>query len=272
MRFPLTMAGLEAANLSVDSGTWRDGPTLLSNGQPLGKDATGRTIVRAPNGRDITILVRRSPWLIDPVPRVEVDGTGVTLAPPLRWSEIVWSALPLGLAFIGGTLGAAIGAVAALANLRIMRGPGGQNRRFARSALVTLGALSLLAVVVVASMNLAQTQAREAANDATQRFHAQLDDGRCTQIYDESAAQFRNITSQVWVQTCEDLRTKAGHVVTSTLRDIRISELRSPSPTATYAEATYLTVYVNATVQETFVWVISDSPPRLAGYHAESQR
>ena len=69
-----------------------------------------------------------------------------------------------------------------------------------------------------------------------------------------------------------DLRAKAGRVVSTSLQHFAVRDIRSPSPPGKYAEASYKTVFTNAMVTETFFWIVSDSPPRLAGYHADSSR
>ena len=80
---------------------------------------------------------------LDPVPKVEIDGTTIKLARALTWYEYLWMGLPIALVFAGGGLGALFGLVATYTSARIFR----SNRRTAIKYALT-GAVSLGAVVV----------------------------------------------------------------------------------------------------------------------------
>jgi hypothetical protein len=272
MRFPLVIAGLDPQRLSVESGGWRREPVVMQDDRPVPKDpVSDRTILQKSDGGEVAVLVRRSALLVDPVPYVEVDGKPIQIAPDLRWNEVAWISAPLLLAFVGGLLGALIGACAAVANLWVIRAANGR-RGFRRTALITIAAASVFLILTTAAANLTNARAREAANQATERFHAQVDAGQCAQIYAEADEQFRTASAEAWQQSCADLRAKADRFVSATLQQFVVRERQGGSSTRTYAEASYRTTFANVTLTETFFWIVSDSPPRLAGYHADSSR
>ena len=55
------------------------------------------------------------------MPKLVVDGKVITLAKPIKWYEMVWSALPILLVFIGGAIGSMTGFIGFSANAKVFR-------------------------------------------------------------------------------------------------------------------------------------------------------
>jgi hypothetical protein len=79
---------------------------------------------------------------LDPVPKVVLDGTTITLVSPLKWYEYAWMALPVVLVFTGGALGALFGMTAAYSSARIFRSDRGLVAKYMLSGLASLGAVA----------------------------------------------------------------------------------------------------------------------------------
>lgn len=79
---------------------------------------------------------------LDPVPKVEIDGTTIILARSLAWYEYLWMGLPIVLVFVGGGLGALFGVFAIYASSRIFRSERRTGIKYALTGAVSLGAVA----------------------------------------------------------------------------------------------------------------------------------
>lgn len=79
---------------------------------------------------------------IDPVPKVEIDGTAISLVRSLTWYEYLWMGLPIILVFTGGAVGALFGLLAIYASARIFRSERRASNKYALTGVVSLGAVA----------------------------------------------------------------------------------------------------------------------------------
>ena len=143
---PIELEGFEGRGLKYCGSIWRSGSIVL-DGQRI-KGRWGRYTLRDNQGREVSLRVRGNG--VDPIPKIEVAGKVIHLAPPLRWYEYVWAGLPLLLIHVGGALGAAVGAVALVWNATIFRSERTLARKYLTTAAITLGAAVAYVVSVSA--------------------------------------------------------------------------------------------------------------------------
>lgn len=97
------------------------GTRLFVNGQKAARGPKMGTMNLTRNdGRVVTAQWKQQMFGFD-TPQLEVDGKTYVLAQPLKWYEVVLTALPIALVFIGGLPGAIVGVVASAASASIFR-------------------------------------------------------------------------------------------------------------------------------------------------------
>ena len=133
-------------------------PQVFLNGNPVtGKRKSRRFIYTVTDDSGAEVDISIGVFLFDPFPRVTVGEDRIQLAPPLRWYEYVWIALPIVLVAVGGAIGGAIGAIATIANGRIFRLAQGNLAKYGFTGLVTAAAaliyLGLAIAIVVHSLS-----------------------------------------------------------------------------------------------------------------------
>lgn len=122
MEFTVEPAGFSGTRLTVRSGDFLRGPKLLVNGQPAAKGPKrGQFLVPRGSGPAAVAHLRNSQWLVDPMPRLTLEGAEVRLGDPLPWYLVAWAALPFLLVTVGGALGAGLGMLGVIANGRVLR-------------------------------------------------------------------------------------------------------------------------------------------------------
>ena len=124
----------ERRRLSVRPGTFFRSPALLVDGEPVAKKRGRHSVVDDENA-EREVRLRTSAF--DPLPRVEIEGLRIAIAPPLKPYEVALALLPVLLIVVGGALGGAIGLTAAYANFVVLRGAGGKASRYAAAIVIT---------------------------------------------------------------------------------------------------------------------------------------
>lgn len=81
--------------------------------------------------------------ILDPVPKVEIDGTIIQLARSLTWYEYIWMSLPIMLIFAGGALGAMFGMLGTYSSSRIFRSDKKTGIKYLLSGVVSLGTITI---------------------------------------------------------------------------------------------------------------------------------
>jgi hypothetical protein len=142
MNYPIKLQGFEGQTIEVQS-SFIAGPKLLVNGRPApnGKKR-GQMLLQRDDGLQVVATWKPQVLGLD-IPQLTVDGQAVQVVEPLKWYQLLWSALPILLVFGGGAIGGAIGAVAAVINTRIFRSDSDAWFQYA----VTAG-ISILAVLL----------------------------------------------------------------------------------------------------------------------------
>ncbi|HHX64680.1 MAG TPA: hypothetical protein GX702_07320 [Chloroflexi bacterium] len=140
--YPVKIKGFGNQDIAIRPSGFFTGPQLLVNGRPAPRGARfGEMLLRRSDGREIT--ARWKPQLLGlDTPALEVDGQLIYVGNPLRWYDVLWSALPILLVFVGGMVGVVVGMVAFTINRTILRSQVSPVSRYALTALV-----SVLAVV-----------------------------------------------------------------------------------------------------------------------------
>ncbi len=138
MRYQLNIPALPGRKVEVELPGIFSSATILVDGQPATKAAKrGKFFIRATDGRESLIGLKTS--FLDPVPQVLWVGRTIKVVEPLAWYQWLWTAIPLVLVFLGGAVGGALGGVAMVFNIRILRSDMGGILRYALVALLSFG-------------------------------------------------------------------------------------------------------------------------------------
>jgi hypothetical protein len=131
------LEGFEGQDIEIKASMWT-GTRMFINGQkpPKGQHRGEMSLTRN-DGR--VVNARWIPQMLGfDTSQLEVDGKNYVLSTPLKWYEVVLSALPLVMVFIGGLLGALIGIVAFSASASIFRSGMNQAVKILLSLLVII--------------------------------------------------------------------------------------------------------------------------------------
>ena len=155
MRYPVTLPGFATGPVELETAGFLRGARLLQDGKSAPKGPRrGTFLLRRDDGGEATARFRPSPFVIDPVPTLEIDGRRIELVRPFRWYELAWLALPVVLVFVGGVLGAIVGFVAAAINAQIMRTGQPLAARYLLTAGVTAFAVAAYGVIAILFLGL----------------------------------------------------------------------------------------------------------------------
>jgi hypothetical protein len=104
-------------------------------------------VVRANDGREV-IATWKPRFLGLDVPQLVLDGKVLQLVEPLRAYEMLWSALPVILVFVGGALGAIVGLAGLSMNARVFRSRLHRVAKYAVTAAISLATAVCYVVLV----------------------------------------------------------------------------------------------------------------------------
>jgi hypothetical protein len=165
MEYPISYPGLDGQKLAVrQQGLSK--AQLLQNGVPLKKQGGCYTVQ---NDAGEPVAIRLKSTLIDLIPKVIIGEDTIHIAPPLRWYEHVWTALPVLMVFIGGALGGGLGGAATLWNAKIFRSDRPALVKYSLTALISSGAFFIWFAVVSLTAPLIQQPAPQPQPAACQR-------------------------------------------------------------------------------------------------------
>jgi hypothetical protein len=137
MPYPLTVPGFEGRQLMIELPGIFSGARLAIDGHPAPKGPRrGEYLLRRPDGTSAIARLKASNFL-DPLPQAMIDGLPYNAAPPLKWYQWVWIALPLFLVFIGGAIGGGLGGLATALNGRVFRTGSSTVVRYLLTSLIT---------------------------------------------------------------------------------------------------------------------------------------
>jgi hypothetical protein len=141
MRYQVNLVGVSDRKVEVESSVF-GGAKLLVDGQPAPKGPKrSQFLVRGTDGHDSVVELKTS--LPDPVPQVLWAGQTIRLEEPLKWYQWLWVGVPILLLFLGGAIGALVGAVAVTLNVRILRSSMSAIIRYAATAFVSVAACGM---------------------------------------------------------------------------------------------------------------------------------
>jgi hypothetical protein len=270
MRIELMTPGFERHVLEVETGGLRSEPSVFFDGaRAVPRMEPGSFLVHRADGSEAIVVVRRSRWFIDPIPRVAVDGVPADVRRRPSWVELLWAGLPLLLALFG-PLAAIVGIVAAIENYRIVRLPGGVGH-WLRPLLVTVVACVVVLAASFASLLLIGVSQQAAGERAVQHFHALLDAGDGRAIVSEADPLFTSSSSApIAAQFLSNVHTKFGAVGTSSLGTWTVNKQLTTDASGTFLRMEYRTQFAAGSATETFTWRIDGDRVLLVGYHIDS--
>lgn len=106
---------------------------------------------------------------------------------------------------------------------------------------------------------------KKVAEEAVKKFHIQIEQGKCQDIYNQANEVFKNYQSQSQVMNfCRELKRQFGTVNSTQLTDWWGRSTDKDSDR--YILLRYITVFSKSSVRETFVWQVLDSKPELINY------
>lgn len=142
MSYTVNAEGFEGQKIEAKIN-FMTGPKLFVNGLPAPRGLRrGEMVLQRNDGRPV--YARWKPQMLGlDVPQLNVDGQTIDLAPPLKWYQWVWSALPILIVFFGGLIGAIAGVIAFSINTGIFRSTTNETIKY-----VITGVISILAVIV----------------------------------------------------------------------------------------------------------------------------
>ncbi len=142
MSYIANLEGFEGQKIEVKVSFWT-GPKLYINGVLAPKGLRrGEMVLQRNDGRPVYAAWRPQFLGLD-VPQLVVDGKVISLAPPLKWYQWVWSALPVLLVFWGGLMGGIFGIIAFSINTSIFRSTRSDAYKY-----ILAGVVSILATLI----------------------------------------------------------------------------------------------------------------------------
>ncbi len=146
MDYPLSIDGFEGHDLVLRLGNWGGQASLLFDGEPVPPGPRrNQYVLTDDDGNETVVKLRRS--MFDPVPVLVAGDQVISLAPPLRWYELVWCFLPLALVFTPGLDGIVLGFAGSWANHQLFRSERSNSQKYLLTAAVTLAAAALWAIL-----------------------------------------------------------------------------------------------------------------------------
>ncbi|MGO8673500.1 MAG: hypothetical protein ACLQVD_19330, partial [Capsulimonadaceae bacterium] len=118
--YPVAIPGMEGRNVAVAPPTLTLSANLIVDGvvAPYGSGKNQRVLVLN-SGQ--AVVAEFKTQLVDPLPKLAINGTPIVYAPPFAWYDWVVAVLPLSLLFLGGAIGGFVGGLAASINGIILR-------------------------------------------------------------------------------------------------------------------------------------------------------
>jgi hypothetical protein len=117
----IELEGFEGQQIEIKPAGFFSGAKVLVNGKPVEKGPKrGQMLMRKNDGTEV--IANWQPTMIGlDMPKLVVQGKAIEIAKPIKWYEMVWSALPILLVFIGGAIGAMTGFIGFSANAKVFR-------------------------------------------------------------------------------------------------------------------------------------------------------
>ena len=106
---------------------------------------------------------------------------------------------------------------------------------------------------------------KKVAEEAVKKFHTQIEQGKCQDIYNQANEVFKNYQSKSQIMNfCTELKRQFGPVNSTQLTDWWGKPTDKDSDR--YILLRYITVFSKLSARETCIWVVKDSKPELISY------
>jgi len=121
MTQPIQLEGFEGQQIEVKTAGIFSGAKLLVNGEPAKKGPKrGQMLLQKNDGSEV-ITTWKPTMLGFDTPQLLVEGNVIEITKPIKWYEMVWSALPILLIFVGGMIGVIVGFIGFTINAKVFR-------------------------------------------------------------------------------------------------------------------------------------------------------
>jgi hypothetical protein len=147
MIYPFEHDDFQGRNLAISTAGFFKSVCLLENDVKI-KGKRNKFTVNDNQGSPREINLKMN--FLDPIPKIEIDGTIIKLARSLTWYEYLWMGLPIMLIFVGGGLGAMFGFGATYISGRIFRSGRKVTFKYLLSGVVSISAVTAYFVLAVA--------------------------------------------------------------------------------------------------------------------------
>lgn len=154
MLYPFEHEYFQGRSLAVSTGGFFQSACLFENDEKI-NGKRSKFIVNDNQGVPREIKIKTN--FLDPVPKIEIDGTTIQLARSLAWYEYLWMGLPIMLIFAGGALGAMFGVGATYSSGRIFRSERKASIKYLLSGVVSISAVTAYFVFLAAIQYLINT-------------------------------------------------------------------------------------------------------------------
>lgn len=149
MQYPVYIQGMENQQVSVQLPGLFTGARLLVNGSPVMRGpAKNQYVLILDSGQQV--MAELKPTFVDPIPKMNINGYPIIIAPPFQWFEWIWACAPLIMVGIGGAIGGFLGAAAAVSNGLLLRSSLPPVIRYLASGAVTVASVLVFAVAIAA--------------------------------------------------------------------------------------------------------------------------
>jgi len=132
------------------------GTRLFVNGQKAARGPKMGTMSLTRNDGGVVTAEWKQQMFGFDTPQLVVDGKTYVLTQPLKWYEVVLSALPIALVFIGGLLGAIVGVVASAGSASIFRSGMSKVVKILLAILIVFAAVIVYTILAGAFLSMIQ--------------------------------------------------------------------------------------------------------------------
>jgi hypothetical protein len=148
MTYPLFIPGFENHDIEIEPSGLIRGPRLLLDGKSAPRGSKRHQyVLTLPDGSKSVVHLK--PSILDPVPKVIVDGDQIEVVEPLSAIQLIWSGLPIIMLFIGGAIGGLIGGGAYWINILVFRSEMSVAEKYILTALISAIAVVLFLITSV---------------------------------------------------------------------------------------------------------------------------
>lgn len=145
MKHTFKLPDFPNATFEMESSPWTGKSSLLMNSKPIEqlKEKGKPFLIPLTDGGHVKAYPK--PTLPDFVPSLVINGVKNDIVEKLKWYQYAIGGLPILLIFMGGILGGAIGALAAITNFGILRQEGNDMVKYGKVIAISVAAYFVFA-------------------------------------------------------------------------------------------------------------------------------